>query len=169
MSVYLTLLVATAMVGLFVQRLARAWRTHNWDQFRLEMVALVAFAGFLHWLFGFPFATHETPKGPGEDFTIVAVLLVCMLLGMLAQVFYQHFDQPRRVRLRKKIDWGQFWAPVCASPIVFIPLMVTLQNANIDLKTMTTPKMMIFFVAFQNGFFWKALFDGKRKEIETVP
>ncbi len=97
------------------------------------------------------------------------MLLVCMLVGMLSQVFYQHFSLPRKRRLRKKIDWGQFFAPACASPIILVPLMVTLQNANIDFKAMTVPKMMIFFIAFQNGFFWKALFDRKQKELETAP
>lgn len=155
------------MLGLFVQGAVRARANKDWQPFWLGTAALAAFAAFLNWLFGFPFPENPQAKGPGEDFALVAILLVCMLVGMLAQVFYHHFSLPRQKRLRRKIDWGQFFAPACASPIIFVPLMVTLQNANIDFKAMTAPKMMIFFVAFQNGFFWKALFDRKQKELET--
>jgi hypothetical protein len=31
-------------------------------------------------------------------------------------------------------------------------------------KALTFPRMMIFFIAFQNGFFWKEQFDQKRKD-----
>jgi hypothetical protein len=30
---------------------------------------------------------------------------------------------------------------------------------------MTLPRLMIFLVAFENGFFWKEYFDRKRKEV----
>ena len=57
-----------------------------------------------------------------------------------------------------------FIAPVFASPIVFIPLLTAFQNANVDLNRLTVPKLLIFFVAYQNGFFWKEFFDLKQRE-----
>jgi hypothetical protein len=85
-----------------------------------------------------------------------------MLLGMLSQFLYRRFERPQR--LRPTWDWGMFIAPVFASPIVFIPLLAAFQNANIDLKDLTAPRLMIFFVAYQNGFFWKEFFDRKQRE-----
>ena len=164
----LTLLVAAAMLGLLIYRFAIARRTAEWQPFLIDLAALAAFTVFLHFLVGFPVPSNDViGKGaPDEDLKLAALLGVCMLLGMLAQTFYQHFTLPRKIRVHKKLDWGLFFAPVCASPIVFIPLMVALQNANIDLKQLTIARLMIFFVAFQNGFFWKEHFDHQRKDIE---
>ncbi len=169
MPLSLTGLVLVAMVTLLFLRCFRLRREGAWARFALEATALAGFAGFLHLLFGFPIPRLEdTAKGaPSEDMELVVVLFICMLAGMLAQVFYEHFSLPRTIRIGEYIDWGQFWAPACASPIVFIPLMVTLQNANLDLKALTTPRMMIFFVAFQNGFFWKDFFSRKLKEVRN--
>lgn len=166
MPLPLTITVAVAMLALISIGATRARRTGEWAGFLLETLGLAVFALSLYWLFGFPLPEPAaTSKGPQESFILVAVLFVCMILGMLAQAFYEHFSLARPKRVRKTLDWGLFFAPVCASPIVFIPLMVALQNADIDLKALTVPRMMMFFVAFQNGFFWKEHFDRKRKDI----
>jgi hypothetical protein len=87
-----------------------------------------------------------------------------MLLGMGAQFLYRHFEQPQRKR--RKFDWGVFLAPVSASPIVFLPLLASFQNSEVDLSKLDVPRLMIFFVAFQNGFFWKEHFDQRQREAE---
>ncbi len=100
-------------------------------------------------------------KGDGDgDIYFVIVLYLFMLLGMGAQ--YGHFSRPKKER--EEFDLGVFVAPVFASPIVFVPLMAALQNAEVDLQNLTMVKMMVFFVAFENGFFWKDYFDNRQKE-----
>jgi hypothetical protein len=54
--------------------------------------------------------------------------------------------------------------PVLASPIVFIPLLASLQNADPDLSRIDVPGFMIFVVAFENGFFWKEYFDNRKRK-----
>ena len=54
-----------------------------------------------------------------------------------------------------------------AAPIILIPLLAAFQGADIDLAKLTTPRIMMFCVAFQNGFFWKEFFDRKQKEVEV--
>ena len=162
------LVVLVAMLGLLVYELGWARRTGHWTAFALEALAFAGFALLLHEQFGFPFpAASAQAKGPQDDISLTIVLFAFMLLGMLAQAIHQHFSVPSATRIRRKFDWGPIIAPMCASPIIFIPLMVTLQNANLDLRAMTAPKMMIFCVAFQNGFFWKEHYDGKRKNIKS--
>ena len=90
-----------------------------------------------------------------------------MLLGMLAQYGYNYFVTPKSDR--KAFDLGVFIAPVFASPVVFIPLLAALQNADIDLTALTIPRMMVFLVAFQNGFFWKDFFDRQRQTLLNSP
>jgi hypothetical protein len=168
MSLYLTVTVVLAMVCLLATGIAHAGRVKEWKPFLLETTGLAAFALFLHWLFGFPIPGPAlTAKGAQDDFTIASVLFACMILGMLAQGFYQHYTLPSSMRVRKPLDFGLLIAPLCASPIVFIPLMVALQNSNIDLRALTVPRMMIFFVAFQNGFFWKEHFDRQRRDAKV--
>jgi hypothetical protein len=168
MPSHLNTLVLIAMFAVVLFAVARGLRTGQWPGVILDLSMLFVFGFFLNRLFGFPYPAdgNTIPKDGQEDLTLLAVLAACMILGMLAQVFYQHFSLPRAQRVRRKIDWGLFLAPVFASPIVFIPLMVALQDAKIDFTAMTIPRMMIFLVAFQNGFFWKGHFDRQRKDVE---
>jgi len=92
----------------------------------------------------------------------VVVLYICMFLGMACHYFYSWFLKSKRER--EPFDWGNFLAPVFASPIVFVPLLGAFQNADIDLTKLTLPKFMVFFVAFQNGFFWKEVVDNRARE-----
>ena len=163
MSWEMTALLGLSLAGLLLASGLRARKTGDWRPFLLESSALAIFAILLNILFGFPFPqTGVVAKGPGEDLMLAAALYLCMLLGMFSQYLYRRLERPKRRRL--KWDWGLFVAPVFASPIVFIPLLAAFQEAGIDLKRLTAPRLMIFFVAFQNGFFWKEFFDRKQKE-----
>jgi hypothetical protein len=125
----------------------------------------VAFSIFLNRWFGFPFASPLVTKA-ADDLLLAGAMAICMIAGMFAQYLYRHFESP--VRYRHKWDWGCFIAPVFASPIVFIPLVAAFQNSDIDLTSdrLTLPRLMIFLVAFENGFFWKEYFDRRRKGVE---
>jgi ABC-type multidrug transport system permease subunit len=97
-----------------------------------------------------------------NDAAFVVILFICMLLGMACQYFYTLFMKPKQKR--GAFDLGSFLAPVFASPLVFIPLLGAFQSSDIDLTSLTLPKFMVFFVAFENGFFWKEVVDNRRKE-----
>jgi hypothetical protein len=141
----------------------RAVKTKNARHFAFACVSIIAFSIFLNLLFGFPKAKAIVAKGASSDLAVATALFICMLLGMAAQFLYSYFVLPRADR--RPFDLGLFVAPVFASPIVFIPLLAALQNADIDLTALTIPRMMVFLVAFQNGFFWKDFFDRRRKEL----
>lgn len=95
----------------------------------------------------------------------VVVLYVCMLFGIASHYFYDLLVTPRLSR--PPFDIGALLAPMLASPLVFIPLLGAFQSADIDLANLTRPKLMIFLVAFQNGFFWKEVFDNRRRARKT--
>ena len=88
-----------------------------------------------------------------------------MLLGMLAHWLYVWLETPQRKR--PAFDLGLFLGPVLASPIIFIPLLASLQNTDLNLSQIDIPRFMVFVVAFENGFFWKEYFDNRKKK--TVP
>jgi hypothetical protein len=160
----LNLILAVCIVGLIAVTSRSARRTGEWRPFWMGLVALAAFSVFLNWWFGFPFASPVVKKG-GNDLLLAGAMAISMVTGMFAQYLYRHFESP--VRFRHKWDWGCFVAPVFASPIIFIPLAAAFQNSDIDLTkdTLTLPRLMIFLVAFENGFFWKEYFDRRQKEV----
>ena len=73
---------------------------------------------------------------------------------MLADVLYQHFDTDTPA-LKQAFDVRAFILPILISPLVFMPLAVSLQNANLDLSRFDAPRLMVFLVAFENGFLWR--------------
>ena len=168
MSLPLTALTALSLAALVILFGRWAVRDSNWRRFILRLFVVLAFIGFLHLFFGFPtIDKNATPRGDTtQSIYIVVVLYVCMLLGMFAQHAFTRFERPRVER--NKLDIGVFLAPIFASPIVFIPLLAALQSAELDLSRLDAARMMLFFVAFQNGFFWKEYFDHRRKRNEAI-
>jgi hypothetical protein len=163
MSTVITAIIGCSLVALLVLLALSARNTDNWRRLVVEVIGLLLFVATLYVLFGFPLPkTNLATKGPTEDFIFAAALYICMLLGMGAQFLYRHFEQPRHQR--QIFDWGVFLAPVFASPVIFLPLLASFQNAEIDLRLLTVPRLMIFLVAFQNGFFWKEHFDRRQME-----
>jgi cytochrome bd-type quinol oxidase subunit 2 len=160
MSFEMNVVIGVSMAGLLLVSGLWALKSGDWRTLITVATGLAAFAFLLNRLFGFP--ATVAAMGTREDLALLAALYLCMLTGMFAQYAYRHFERTRRHRT--KWDWGLFIAPIFASPIVFVPLATSCISAGLDLKALTTVKFMIFFVAFQNGFFWKEFFDLKRKE-----
>ena len=128
--------------------------------FSIRMLVLTLAGVVLVWLFGDRGLVAKS--GKDSDLAFAAVLYLFMVLGMLAHYGYHRFEQPKAKR--PPFDWGSFLAPVFASPIVVMPLLVALQNARLDLARLDLPRIMLFVVAFENGFFWKEYFDRRRRE-----
>ncbi len=97
--------------------------------------------------------------GEGEIWFLLT-LYIFLLLGMLANHAYSRLSQPQAKR--RAFDLGLFLAPIFTSPIVIIPLFASVQAAGVDLYQADSARLMLFLVAFENGFFWKVIFDQRR-------
>ena len=164
MSPLMTAIVAVAFVGLIALSFFTLARHGRPRPFLFSIAVLGGLALILHRLFGFPAAQPiSASKSLGSnDLPIIGVLFACMLLGMLAHWLYVWLEIPKLKR--PTFDFGLFIAPVLASPIIFVPLLASLQNANLDLSRLDTPGFMAFMVAFENGFFWKEYFDNRKSK-----
>ena len=91
----------------------------------------------------------------------LAALYVSMLLGMASNYLYGLLSTTKSARL--PFDARNFFAPMIISPLVFIPLLGAFQNSYVDLADLTGPKLMIFIVSFENGFFWKHIYDSRQR------
>jgi predicted outer membrane lipoprotein len=104
-------------------------------------------------------STHETMDSGAQavPWGTVGVLYVAMIAGMVAQYFYFY--------AHRKFRWRSFIKPFLASPIVFMPLVSAYQKALTSLDAFELGDLMLLLVAFQNGFFWKVIFDKQEEHI----
>ena len=128
----------------------------------LLLVALLSAAGVGYYAL-FQSGTQVLPKGDQPiQWPLLLVLYVCMLLGMASSSVYGRLSLPKLTR--PPFDAGNLIAPFVVSPIIFIPLLGAFQNASADFASLTAPKLMMFLVAFENGFFWKGFFDNRQRK-----
>ena len=158
MTSQLTVLLVISLVGFLAFTGFAAMRTGQWRQFVVLLVGASLFAIVLHQVFGFPIPRPDVAaKGSQEQpLVVTSALYICMVAGMLAEHLYIRFLRPKRQR--RKWDWGNFLAPIFVSPIVFIPLQGALQSSGVNLTDQTQPLVMLFLVAFENGFPLEGLF-----------
>jgi hypothetical protein len=153
-----------SLAGLLVLLALEFRKSPNVQKLIFYVVALAVCGGI--YFFVFQSSPHLSGKGEQQpnQTGFVVVLYFCMLLGMGSHYFYTLFGQPKSESTA--FDIRGFLAPMFASPLVFIPLLAAFQNAEVDLTNLTLPKFMVFFVAFENGFFWKEVVDNRRKAQE---
>jgi hypothetical protein len=97
-------------------------------------------------------------KGTVHETLAIAFCYAAMLLGMVAQYAY------RQAETRDfQFDPAAFFMPIFASPIVFVPLLTVIGEVNTS-GALATPKLMVYLIAFQNGFFWRGFFAGRSQE-----
>lgn len=109
-------------------------------------------------------AAVETKGGGPREVIAVVFCYVSMVLGMAAQYFYRQAEAGARKLRFKPIE---FLMPIFASPIVFIPLLTISTDAAMN-GPFTQARLMVYLVAFQNGFFWKNFFDEKKPPLAAA-
>ena len=162
-------LIATIIV-LVCAVLLLAWIA--WQQYRspkfstlvLHLLAFILYVALLRVLFGFPDFAPPLAKGPQDNqfLALSLAMYLCMLVGMGAEYLYRYFEDLSA--RRRKFNVGGFVMPFLVSPLVFMPLAASLQNANLELSRFDAPRLMIFLVAFENGFLWRGYFSRKLAE-----
>jgi hypothetical protein len=130
----------------------------------LATAVLLLYLALLHFAFGFPSLPAGLAKGGDEPEVgpLVLALFVFMLLGMAAEYLYHYLDSKPE---DAKFDWRTFAKPFVVSPLVFVPLAASLQNANVNLSHFDIPVLMLFLVAFENGFLWRGYFARKLAQL----
>jgi hypothetical protein len=88
---------------------------------------------------------------------MIGAMYLAMALGVIAQSYY--FADG--ISQAGPMPWVK---PALASPIIFIPLLSSYQTALLGMSGFSINDFMILLVSFQNGFFWKAVFD-KQAEV----
>jgi uncharacterized membrane protein YkvI len=149
-----------SLVGLLILAVRNFIRHRKVRQIIFSVI-LLSTCGVIYAAF-FESDTDVRPKGEQLiQWPFVIILYICMLMGMALSYLYNLFSAPKKSR--QPFDVGNFLAPFFASPIVFIPLLSAFQDSGVDLSNLTEPKLMIFLIGIQNGFFWKEFFKNRHK------
>jgi hypothetical protein len=103
-------------------------------------------------------------RGSSDEIVAIVLCYLSMVFGMMAEYGYA---QAERGNKRLEFDFMSFLMPIFASPIVFIPLLTLTSEVAMG-GAFTRPKLMVYLVAFQNGFFWKSFFEQRRAESKVT-
>lgn len=104
-------------------------------------------------------------RGEGDGATLI-ISYVAMVLGMTSHYVYVQAQQGAK---KLKFNWLAFVMPILASPIVFIPLVSLAGEVPAVGGPFAQAKVMVYLVAFQNGFFWKHFFDQRKQDPAAAP
>jgi hypothetical protein len=126
------------------------------------LVGAAALAIVLWGIYSTTFPSRAVQTRGDAEIAVLVISYVSMVLGMMAHFVYEKSEQGAT---RLTIEWLPLLAPVLVSPIVFIPL-VTIAG-EVDGGALSRAAMMVYLVAFQNGFFWKHFFDQRRSALSA--
>ena len=102
-------------------------------------------------------------RGASDEIVAIVICYASMVFGMMAEYGYA---QAERGNKKIEFDLMSFLMPIFASPIVFIPLLTLTSEVALG-GAFTRPKLMVYLVAFQNGFFWKSFFEQRCAEAKS--
>ena len=155
MSHGLAVLVMLSLAGLLAGRIVSdIWQGRPRRLWPTTIMLLVSAVVYV-----LAFREDIESKGTVDEGLAVALCYVAMVLGMIAEYFYRQVERGRR---RFRWEPMTFMMPIFASPIVFIPLLTIIDVSEGGM--FTRAKLMVYLVAFQNGFFWKGFFEKQRIE-----
>lgn len=157
MSGWVSLVLVVSLVGLIAELIYRALtRTGRLGP---RMAAVLLAVGVL----AFVQPSSVATMGAEDDVAPLVLCYVAMILGMLAENGYA---QAERGGTRLTFRPMALVMPILASPIVFIPLLTL--TAEMSGGAFTRAKLMVYLVAFQNGFFWKTFLDQRRAQVGSA-
>jgi hypothetical protein len=145
-------LVLCSAAAYLVSRLLWERREKNWRLFAFETLGVLLLLTFLHWCLGmFDFSNVEKGAGDSEDLVRLALLYFWMVMGMLGQYIYSWLMAGERMPFRTR----EFLATCFIAPAVFIPFYNTVKSSWTD----ASMRWLVYFVAYENGFFFKNTLD----------
>ena len=152
-------LILTVSLGLLVVHLIYRVFTKSAAVLPSALVVLVAC-----WVVYAVAPRSMQTRGPGDEIVSIIFCYASMVFGMMAEYGY---SQAERGNKKIEFDWMSFMMPIFASPIVFIPLLTLTSEVALG-GAFTRPKLMVYLVAFQNGFFWKSFFEQRCAEAKSA-
>jgi hypothetical protein len=114
-------------------------------RFLIQGICLIAVLVILYTTTGFP--VPRTTFGSVSPILTLVFMFIATILGIAAHYLFY---------LKDKFSWISFIKPLIISPIVFLPMVGSVQGtARLEYIQLLTFSIL----AFQNGFFWKQVLE----------
>lgn len=140
-------IVSFCCVALILVVLLDSLRTRYFAPVLWQVPLLMAVILFAFYYYRFAGGRIEFGNDQSRAFT-VAVIFIASLLGAVANYFFE-------LKSIRFFNWLSLSKPLLITPIIMLPLVGSIQQrSNIEI----TQILMFGLLAFQNGFFWRAVF-----------
>ncbi|CAL2105652.1 conserved membrane hypothetical protein [Tenacibaculum sp. 190524A02b] len=134
-------------IGYFIISFVSYFIYKNKKNFIFDIIVGLLFLVILYITTGFPFKSI-TAFGGFDPFFLTGLLLVFVIIGMVFNyLFYRKENE--------KIKWILFFKPFFISPIILLPLIGAIKFDSVE----NVQLISLCFLAFQNGFFWREVFN----------
>jgi hypothetical protein len=158
----LDVVVLSSAAAYLLLRLVFPGVERNWRLLILELTGVLLLLAFLHWGLGM-FDSSSVAKGTDSDDLLHIVLLyLSMVLGMLGQYLYSWLKVGERAQFKVR----EFLGTCFIAPAVFIPFYNTIKGSWNE----PSMRWLVYFVAYENGFFFKNTLDqGGKTRAKSSP
>ena len=153
MSEFQTTIIALTLIGFLIFIVVDFMRKKNYTYLLINAAILILIFLVLKFYFNFPSSVE--PRS-GIDQWDMLLLYILTLLGMVAHYFY---DKLTHEGEDFKFSFKGFIRPLIVSPLIFYPLLSLFDLCNFELNFTTPAGIIMYFIAFQNGYFWKSFFE----------
>jgi hypothetical protein len=127
-------------------------------RFLIHLILMVVSGFIMHYYFGYFNTTQE--KGSliiAEHWTLLGLYLFT-ITGIVGHHIFIQIRGIEEQKRRSKIKWMPLIKPLIISPIIFLTVMNQLTQMGAEGEGLKANIMQYIF-AFQNGFFWKTIFE----------
>ncbi len=145
--VFIALYVLSVLIELIISR--------NVKRFFYYILPIIGLIVILIITTDFPSPSTRIPFGGVSPTASIGIMFICVVLGVAARYYYE-------LRDGQKFSWRALLKPLFISPIVLLPLIGSVQGTS-NLESIQLISFGI--LAFQNGFFWKVVFERAKKTL----
>ena len=164
MPLAMTVIVGICLTAVAIWAIIALIRARRRAPLVLAILGIISYLLVLKALFDFPRLPSESKGAEGSILPLVFALYLCMLGGMMAEYFYHYLDTADAKQ--RRFDFASFLKPFFVSPLVFVPLAASLQASNLTSSSFDVSRLMVFLVAFENGFLWRGYFTRKMAQAQ---
>ena len=100
----------------------------------------------------------------GENLTLCG-LYISTVLGILGHHIFIQIKGLNSRGKQPKLKWVPLLKPLAISPIIFMAVLNQLNKMGTQANTLTAV-ITQFILAFQNGFFWREVFENAKTKIQ---
>lgn len=146
---YVIIFCGCGSFGLLLYLLAKK----QWFEVCCLAIFLCVVGSYLRISFGFPI-TVELKDATQAGYARIIACYFFMILGIVAEHFYRvlHKERP------SEGIWRSFIASLLISPMIFCAFLETMERNSQTNAGSPQEQIMILFLAFQNGWFWRSVF-----------